>query len=156
MGVFHKLDVMSYFGSKLSEHLNGIGLTKYRLAKLSGIAESSVINIANGKRRPTDDILAKFAAVSELNLALDTLRGWRALDDYSERDLMEAIKAQYESVPAALQTLLERYPDDQELLWMIHHYGTELFEQAQKQAAVGKRQSTGKGKSQKTVDPSTT
>ena len=85
-----KMLYMTYFGEQLTDQLLKTGLTKYRLAKLSGVPESSVINITNSKRRPSDDILEKFAGVEKLSLTLDDLRAWRALDDYGPEALAKA------------------------------------------------------------------
>jgi len=88
---------MSYFSSRFSEQLAKVGLTKYRLAKLAGVPEPTVVNITNGKRRPSDEFLAQMAQVSALQVDEARLKSWRLLDDYPVPVVMAAATAQLQS-----------------------------------------------------------
>lgn len=82
----------SYFAQRLTSHLQMIAMSKYRLSKLSGALESAIINVTNGKRRPTDDLIRKLANVPQLKLSYDTLRAWRALDEWTPNELLLAVR----------------------------------------------------------------
>ena len=82
----------SYFAQRLTQHLQMIAMSKYRLSKLSGALESAIINVTNGKRRPTDDLIRKLANVPQLRLSYDTLRAWRALDEWTPNELLLAVR----------------------------------------------------------------
>ena len=84
---------MGYFAEQLNKLLDPQrGQTKYRLAKDSGVAESTVINIANGKVRPSDSNLEKFAQVGWLNVPLEKLQGWRMIDEYGPEVVLRTAK----------------------------------------------------------------
>jgi transcriptional regulator with XRE-family HTH domain len=70
--------------------LDAIGMTKYRLHKLSGVSEPAVVSIANGKRRATDDVLPKFATA--LGLPEVVLKSWRIHDEYTAAEILSAAK----------------------------------------------------------------
>lgn len=82
---------MTLLSKKLSERLKALGMTKYRLAKESGVAESTVINIINGKRKASEDVLRRFSAVSGLGFSYEQLYSFQALGHMSPRQIM-AIK----------------------------------------------------------------
>lgn len=103
-----KIEPMNQFGKRLSEHLGSIGMTKYRLAKLSGVPESSVINIANGKRAATDDVLMKFGQVADLKVGFETLKSWRLLDDYSPQMILQAYEILAQSDPQKYGPITEK------------------------------------------------
>lgn len=69
-------------------------MNPYRLAKATGMHEQYVYKICRGEQRPSDEVLNKFASVPELKITLGQLRGWRALDDYSWDELIQAISAE--------------------------------------------------------------
>ena len=98
------IGTMTYFSTQLDRHLHEKGLSAYRLAKLCGIHEQHMYKIARGERRPTDDMLEKFAE-ADIGLTLNQLRGWRAADEYRPEELIEALKI--ELSPEALLQLLQ-------------------------------------------------
>ncbi len=81
---------MSYFSDFMTEHLKKHGMTKYRLSKESGVSESLVINVVNGKRRPTDEVIQRFASVEALGLSEATLKTWRVVDEIDPEVVLHA------------------------------------------------------------------
>ena len=69
-------------------------MNPYRLAKATGMHEQYVYKICRGEQRPSDEVLNKFAAVADLKVTLGELRGWRALDDYTWDELVQAIASE--------------------------------------------------------------
>lgn len=84
---------MSYFSEKLEHLFKQKGYSAYRLAKATGLHEQHVYKIARGERRPTDEILEKIASISELEVSVNVLKGWRLLDEYSPEEILESIKS---------------------------------------------------------------
>lgn len=66
------------FGQKLARAIEVAGLTKYKLAKLSGVSDAHLTNLTSGKRDPTDDIMQKLAP--HLGVPLKDLRLWADLE----------------------------------------------------------------------------
>lgn len=63
--------------------------------KLHFLAQMSTAHFSlwkSGKRSPSDSELEKLSKVEALGLSLDTLRGWRAADEYSPEALQEGLK----------------------------------------------------------------
>lgn len=120
---------MAYFAARLMQQLKEKQMTKYRLAKLSGVSESVLIKISNNQRRATDDVLRKIAAVPDFGVNYDTLCGWRALDELSDDALLAAFRERFTEIPDAFSALLSQYPDpqDQVILWLIHTVGPDAF-----------------------------
>ncbi len=94
---------MTYFSERLTEQLQIQGLTKYRLAKLAEVPESTMNHICSGKRRPTDEVLERMGAVDELLINAETLNSWRLLDDYDKGTIINVATAQLEQDPALSQ-----------------------------------------------------
>ena len=105
--VGNKIKGVRFFGTQLTEHLGRIGMTKYRLAKESGVPESTTINIANSKRRPTDDNLEKFASVPGFDVPLVDLKAWRAIDDYGSEALLKAVEIAKDTSPEVVKRVLD-------------------------------------------------
>jgi hypothetical protein len=89
---------MRYFYEKLSEHLKGLNppMTFNQLHFKAGIPSGHFSlwkkpKNEKGSRLPTDPELERIADVPELGLTLETLRGWRALDEYSKEEIFAAL-----------------------------------------------------------------
>ncbi len=54
--------------TQLREAILGAGMTRYRIAKLSGVTQATLSLFVNGKRSMTTDTAAKVAAVLGLEL----------------------------------------------------------------------------------------
>lgn len=67
-------------------------LTFYRLHFLAGIGTSQFSLWKSGTRRPSDGDLQKLAAVPQLGLSLNRLKGWRAIDEYGPEAILSAIE----------------------------------------------------------------
>ena len=98
---------MSFFTSKIQSLLKTKGLTVYALAKNIQLHRQYVYKILNGERRPTDEVLAKLAESESIEASLSELKGWRAVDDYTNEELLEALRAIYPD-PAKRKSLLEQ------------------------------------------------
>jgi len=83
----HKADPKSRFARALAGHFITVGMNPYRLAKATGQHEQYVYKICRGECRPSDAVLEKFAAVASMRIDIDTLKAWRALDDYTDQQL---------------------------------------------------------------------
>jgi transcriptional regulator with XRE-family HTH domain len=83
---------MSHFYTLFDACLKAKKLTTYRLAKLSPVSPVTLHSIKTGKYGPSDVILSDLAAVPELGLSLETLRAWRALDQYEGLTLAESTR----------------------------------------------------------------
>jgi len=88
------LTVSNRFSFHLKKHFQKVDMNPYRLAKATGMHEQYVYKICRGEQRPSDEVLNKFAAVNEMKVTLGQLRGWRALDDYTWDELIQAISAE--------------------------------------------------------------
>ncbi len=82
------IDTMNHFGEKLAQALADTQMTQYRLHKISGVPESSISKIISGDKRPTDDIIKRFANVPGLNLHEELMLEWRLMDDYPDHARM--------------------------------------------------------------------
>lgn len=80
------------FAQKFTELLEKKGVTLYRLDEDTPLRSSNMSKVARGIKRPTDDILKILASYEPLGIGIDTLKGWRALDEYG----IDAVKAAYE------------------------------------------------------------
>lgn len=83
---------MTFFSDMLTKKLAEVDGTKYRLSKDSGVQEATVINITNGKRRPTEEHLERFASVKWLSVSLAELKAWKMLDEYSSEEIQVALR----------------------------------------------------------------
>lgn len=86
---------MSFFANRIQNILKNKGLTVYALAKSIELHRQYVYKILNGERRPTDEVLSKLAESGAIDASLVELKGWRAVDDYTNEELLEALKAIY-------------------------------------------------------------
>lgn len=68
----------TFFGKQLTRRIGELGLSKYRVAKQSGLSTTHIGNLTLGHRAPTDDAIAKLAPV--LGLDAEALRAWVHLD----------------------------------------------------------------------------
>jgi hypothetical protein len=109
---------MANFSENLLKRLQELKMKPYRLAKLSGLNIQHCYKIVSGERIPSDDTLKKIAAVSELNLPLDQLKGWRDLDKCTD------LQALVVELPEAMliEELIRRYPDADERQQKIMGY----------------------------------
>lgn len=89
----HKILLMSKFGQTFKAWRESKGVTGWMLEKYVGVKDfrMAVSNIENGRRNPSDGFLEKIAGVPELSISLETLKGWRAADEYSKEALIEAL-----------------------------------------------------------------
>lgn len=91
----HKISLMSKFGQTFKAWRESKGVTGWMLEKYVGVKDfrMTISNIENGRRNPSDGFLEKIAGVPELSISLETLKGWRAADEYSKEALLEALNA---------------------------------------------------------------
>lgn len=69
---------MNYFSKQLSLLLSRQGITKYKLAKLSGLSPAYITLLSNGNRFPSDEALKKIAAVVGTDFAV--MQSWVNVD----------------------------------------------------------------------------
>lgn len=75
-----------FFSKRLSERLEKKEITLYRLEEDTRDREiklrsSNMSKVKAGKKRPTDDILKALSEYQPLDLTLEELKGWRAIDE---------------------------------------------------------------------------
>src|SRR5437762_3114568 len=83
------------FGNRFREWRSQRAVSIYAIAKMTGISASNLVSIEKGRRPASDDVLQKLAGLSELDISYQTLKGWQALDDYSDEAILAALKALY-------------------------------------------------------------
>lgn len=66
--------MMITIGERLRDLIASSGLTAYRVAADSGVPRSNLSDYLNGKKFPSDDVLAKLAPV--LGVPLEQLQAW--------------------------------------------------------------------------------
>lgn len=97
---------MSKFSDLFKAYMAGVDMNPYRVAQATGMHEQYVYKICRGEQRPSDEVLRKFAAATGANI--DTLKGWRCLDEYSADQIAIAFAASPYNpdniVPADLRT----------------------------------------------------
>ncbi len=75
---------MDDFGVNFLKHLRRKNLSSYKVALSLGIDPALLHKIIKGQRRPSNDVLEKLASIPELELSIEQLRQWRAMDEYPE------------------------------------------------------------------------
>lgn len=83
---------MPYFYSRLKQIISEKGISFHRLQFLSQVPAPLFSQWKSGKRLPSDNDLEKLARVEELDLSLDRLRAWRALDKEGRGPIEEAVR----------------------------------------------------------------
>ena len=78
MGKPQNVGVGELFGRKLVELREARGLSCNRLALQAGVNQPLLTQIELGKRRPTEDLVAKVACA--LDTPVDVLQAWADLD----------------------------------------------------------------------------
>jgi hypothetical protein len=99
------------FYNLLKKHIEDKGFTFHTLQFKVEITSSEISRWnkpkEEGGRLPSDTHIQKLAAFKELELSEDTLKGWRALDEYSKEQIFIALDALPEKeVLEALQNRL--------------------------------------------------
>lgn len=84
--------MMPSFGERYRAWRDSKGVSNYLVWKRTGIAESALSNMEKGNYNPSDEVLAQIASVPELELTLDDLKAWKAIDRYGEAALRRAIE----------------------------------------------------------------
>jgi SOS-response transcriptional repressor LexA len=84
---------MSFY-ERLKAYMEGLKppLTYYRLNQLVDIPSSHFSQWKKGDRSPSPLDLEKLSRVQDLGLSIETLKGWRALDQFGEKAIFEALK----------------------------------------------------------------
>ncbi len=90
---------MENFHSRLERALKEKGQSFYKLQFPSAISSGTFSSWKDQSRRPSDADLEKLASVSWLGISLDTLRLWRAIDEYPELITHEGLLDLLESLP---------------------------------------------------------
>jgi transcriptional regulator with XRE-family HTH domain len=123
---------MSFFSDNLNAHLEHLGITPYRLAMQNQIDPALLNKILNGKRPPSDTILQRLASISELNIDLETLRWWRAMNQYGEPG---TVKAMFKSLPLEEKLDAIKSLPVEEILATLNELPPDLLEAALKRSA---------------------
>ncbi|XID75807.1 helix-turn-helix domain-containing protein [Alkanindiges sp. WGS2144] len=58
---------MNFFSKQLSLLLSRLGISKYKLAKLSGLSPAYITLLTNGERSPSDEAIRKIASIVEVD-----------------------------------------------------------------------------------------
>ncbi len=98
---------MSYFYTRLEEHLKSLGLTFQRLHYMAEIQNSQFSFWRHGKRSPSESEIQKIANVKELGLRLEVLQAWAIIDKYGEEAVKEAIELVKERNPEKVERALK-------------------------------------------------
>jgi transcriptional regulator with XRE-family HTH domain len=101
---------MTNFGRELGAYLESIGMSKYRLAKLSGVADSMLSMTVAGTAKVGPVTIKKLAAVEGMP-SLRTMIEWKLVDDYgpeiSHRNALPFMTPD-DAIKAVQKTLTER------------------------------------------------
>ncbi|BAH06812.1 helix-turn-helix domain-containing protein [Clostridium kluyveri] len=90
------------FGTRLSELIDKFNISTYKLSKLSGVAQSTISDIVNGRNKnPSLETLLKFS--SSLNITLSELIGETELK--LTPDLKELVDGAKDLTPEQLELL---------------------------------------------------
>ena len=92
--------IMTTFGEKLRAWRESKGISTWQFEKLSGITRPNLVSIEKGRRAVGDKILMKIAAIKELDINYNTLKGWQMEEKFGASPLWEN------------QELLDKLPDD--------------------------------------------
>ena len=102
---------MTFFSDKLQDVLRAQEISVQALSEALCLHQQHVYKILKGQRRPTNEVLERLAESQLLPLSLTELRGWRAVDDYSDDEILEALKSIYPNPinrRKVLETLLKQ------------------------------------------------
>jgi DNA-binding Xre family transcriptional regulator len=94
------------FAKRLSELLEDRQITLYRLDEDTPLRSSNMSKIKAGTKRPTDEVLEALANYKPLNVRLEDLKGWRALDEVGDDAILSAAKTLMEQNPDKAKRLL--------------------------------------------------
>jgi transcriptional regulator with XRE-family HTH domain len=86
---------MTFFSDKLYALLKQNAISVQELADSLCLHQQHVYKIIKGQRRPTNEVLERLAESQLFSVSLAELRGWRAVDDYTDDEIIEALKAIY-------------------------------------------------------------
>jgi transcriptional regulator with XRE-family HTH domain len=104
-----KIASMTHFGENLREARKKAGLTQDQMADKVGMIRTNYVKIET-KGEAGDRLLQRIASVEELGLDLETLRAWKAMDQYNEP---ETIKVLFKNLPKEeIMAALDELPPD--------------------------------------------
>ena len=107
---------MTFFSDKLQDVLKAQDVSVQALSEALCLHQQHVYKILKGQRRPTNEVLDRLAESQLVPIGLSELRGWRAVDDYSDDEILEALKAIYQNPVdrrKVLETLLKQLGREQ-------------------------------------------
>lgn len=83
---------MSHFADNLRRALAENQLSSFNLALELGIDPSVMSKVINGIRKPPKGFIEKLATCEPLQLTLETMKGWQALDEYEDTFIKAGLK----------------------------------------------------------------
>ena len=79
------------FGQRLKKWREQQNVSGWQIEKITGIPRQNLSQIESGKRGPSEDVLEKLASIQELNLDINTMKAWLAIDAYGQDVLLQAL-----------------------------------------------------------------
>lgn len=80
------------FGEKLKAHREKMGVSGWQIEKETGYLRSNVSSIEAGRVKPSIEFLEKLSKMEALQIDFETLKAWKAMDDYGEDVLRAAYR----------------------------------------------------------------
>ena len=114
------IQTMSTFGKRLHQRRTEVRISGWYIEKLTGYSRHSISNIEKGRLRPSDEAIEKLASVPELGVDIQTLKSWRAIDDYGPEAISEAVAALELTPEEKLEVVKRLFPKKEDLVRFIN------------------------------------
>jgi transcriptional regulator with XRE-family HTH domain len=88
------------FGQRLKKWREQQNVSGWQIEKVTGIPRQNLSQIESGKRGPSEDVLEKLASIQELNLDINTMKAWLAIDAYGQDVLLQALSVLQNTDPS--------------------------------------------------------
>ncbi len=79
------------FGQRLKKWREQHGVSGWQIEKATGIPRQNLSQIESGKRGPSEDVMEKLTSIQELNLDINTMKAWLAIDAFGQDVLIQAL-----------------------------------------------------------------
>jgi transcriptional regulator with XRE-family HTH domain len=85
-----RMAVVNVFGDNLRKQRQEKQISTWHVMKITGISPSNLVSIEKGRRPASDDVLQKLASIPELDLTVEQMLSWKALDQFGPDVILQA------------------------------------------------------------------
>lgn len=87
-----KVALVNVFGENLRKKRQEKQVSTWHVMKVTGISPSNLVSIEKGRRPASDDVLQKLASVPELDLTVEEMLSWKAIDQFGPDVILKAAR----------------------------------------------------------------